>query len=54
MRHFYEATDDYRAKITDENDATIYLSQQAYDTEAEAIDAAIEWAEDNDLDVELR
>ena len=56
MTNYYEAVKSdggYRARIYDEVNATVYLSTEVFDTEGEAADAAVDYAEQNNFDVEL-
>lgn len=56
--NYYEAKElksdnGFRAYIYDENGATVYLSERIYDAACEAEDAAVDWAEQQNIDVEL-
>jgi hypothetical protein len=36
-----------------QKEITVWKSEQVYNTTGEAVDAAVEWAEENDVEVEL-
>ena len=43
----------YQYKDDQERTEVVWLSPETYPTEAEALDAAVEWAEDHDMEVTL-
>ncbi len=57
MKNYYEVpeTSDgrFRARVYDENGATVYLSGDTFETESEAEVEAVHWADQNGIDVEL-
>lgn len=57
MKNYYEALGDddsgFRAHIESSDGKILWHSPKVYDTEAEALDAAVEWAEDHNVDVVL-